>query len=107
MLYNDFVTTSLPKLTEEFLDYLRVERGSSPLTLRNYLHYLTRFIEWLGEHKISQNLASISAENVRKYRLYLSKLALSQKTQGYHVIALRSFLKWLNKNGYKALPAEN
>jgi len=89
------------------LDYLRVERGSSPLTLRNYLHYLTRFIEWLGEHKISQNLASISAENVRKYRLYLSKLALSQKTQGYHVIALRSFLKWLNKNGYKALPAEN
>lgn len=61
----------------------------------------------MEEQKIPPHLASITTENIRKYRLFLSKLDLSQKTQAYHVIAIRSFLKWCNKTGHKALPAEN
>jgi len=99
--------TSLPSLVKKFLEYLQVEKGSSPLTIRNYSHYFSRFISWLNENKISPILSSINMENIRNYRLFLSGLDLVQKTQGYHIIAIRSFLKWLNKNGYKALPAEN
>ena len=102
----------LPALLESFLSYMSVEKGSSPLTVRNYKHYLDRFRYWLESEKVSLNLASITPQNIHKYRLYLSKLddgrggVLSQKTQGYHIIAIRSFLKWLNKNDYDVMAAE-
>ena len=104
--------SELENLVNQYLDYLRVEKGSSPLTIRNYAHYLGRFLSWLEDKKISMKLASIEPKAVSNYRLYLSQLSdgrgdtLSRKTQGYHIIALRSFLKWLNKNGYESLPAE-
>lgn len=103
---------SLKSFVSEFLDYLRVEKGSSPLTLRNYNHYLTRFTLWLEENNIPLQLSSITSQNIRKYRLYLSKLSdgrggvLASKTQGYHIIALRSFLKWLNKEDHNVLAAD-
>jgi site-specific recombinase XerD len=96
----------------EFLDYLQVERGSSPLTIRNYKHYLNRFIGWLGSRGIRQNLKDINQEVIRQYRVFLSQLSdgkggsLSRRTQGYHAIALRSFLKWLIKNDYPVMSPE-
>jgi len=33
---------------EQFFEYLQVEKGCSPLTIRNYRHYLNRLINWLG-----------------------------------------------------------
>jgi len=104
--------SEIGKKTEEFLDYLQVERGSSPLTIRNYRHYLNRFIGWLGVEHIHQGLSDINSEIVRRFRVYLSGLSdrkggtLGRKTQGYHAIALRSFLKWLIKNDYKVLAPE-
>lgn len=97
----------------QFLEYLEVERGSSPLTIRNYRHYLKRFTLWLKKEGIRLNLADINPEVVRQFRVYLSRIlfrvgpgrssSLSRKTQGYHVIALRSFLRWLIKNDYKVM----
>ena len=89
---------------EQFFEYLQVEKGCSPLTIRNYRHYLNRLINWLGKEGIRQNLKDINPDVVRAYRVYISNLpdrkggTLSRRTQGYHVIALRSFLKWLLKN---------
>ena len=96
----------------EFLDYLQVERGSSPLTIRNYKHYLKRFNNWLGAQGIRQELKDINQEVIRRYRVFLSQLSdgkggsLSRRTQGYHAIALRSFLKWLIKNDYPVMSPE-
>ncbi len=98
--------------TQEFLDYLQVERGSSPLTIRNYRHYLKRFMVWLADSGIRQSLKDINQDVVRSYRVYLSNLpdgkggTLGRRTQGYHVIALRSFLKWLIKNDYTVMSPE-
>jgi len=92
---------SLPKVIDEFLEYQEVVKGSSPLTIRNYKHYLKRFANWLNKDNL--NISSISLPNIQKFRLYLSRLGLSKKTQGYHVIALRSLLRWLIKNDYKVL----
>jgi site-specific recombinase XerD len=56
------------------------------------------------------NLSDINPEIVRQFRVYLSRLpgsrgegTMGRKTQGYHVIALRSFLRWLIKNDYKVM----
>lgn len=89
---------------EQFFEYLQVEKGCSPLTIRNYRHYLNRFINWLEKEGIRQTLKDINPHIIRGYRVYISNLpdrkggTLSRRTQGYHVIALRSFLKWLLKN---------
>lgn len=103
--------TQLPKseiLTKinEFLEYLQVERGSSPLTIRNYRHYLTRFVQWMDSEHIREDLVDINPDVIRRFRVYLSNLPgenkqlMARRTQGYHAIALRSFLKWLLKNDY-------
>ena len=102
-------TSELERKVNEFLEYLEVERGSSPLTIRNYKHYLSRFIKWLASEGIRQNLGDVNPEVVRQYRVFLSRLSdrkggtLSRRTQGYHAIALRSFLRWLIKNDYKVM----
>ena len=104
--------SEIAKKSNQFLEYLEVEKGSSPLTIRNYRHYLNRFINWLIKEGIRQDLRDVNQEVVREYRIYLSRLSdkkgatLARKTQGYHVIALRSFLKWLIKNDFKVMAPE-
>jgi len=101
--------TEVDRLIEEFLEHLEIEKNSSPLTIRNYKHYLTRFSEWLKKNNSKSSLGSITLEVIKKYRVYLSRFTapkggpLSRVTQSYHVIALRAFLRWLIRNDYKTL----
>ncbi len=96
------------KLLEDFLDYLEVEKNRSQKTRQNYQHYLERFFAWA---KI-RNPQEITLDLVRKFRLYLNRLqdnqgaSLKKITQNYHIIALRSFLKYLAKRDIKSLSAE-
>jgi site-specific recombinase XerD len=102
-------SSEVAKKIDEFLEYLEVERGSSPLTIRNYKHYLNRFVSWLAHEGIRLELRDINPEVVRQYRVHLSRRSdgkggtLSRKTQAYHVISLRSFLRWLIKNDHKVM----
>lgn len=99
----------LEKYIKEFLEYLEIERGRSDKTVRNYHFYLERFSEWAG----SPNPQEITLETVRKYRLHLNRdiagrdeRQLKKTTQNYHLIALRSFLKYLAKRDVKSLASE-
>jgi len=102
----------LKKYIEEFLEYLEIERNCSKLTQRNYKHYLHRFLEWTEENLRKFKIENLTINNVTKYRLYLSRLQsssrgnLSKATQAYHIIALRSFLKYLAKKDIPTLAAE-
>ncbi|KKU10310.1 MAG: Tyrosine recombinase XerC [Candidatus Woesebacteria bacterium GW2011_GWB1_45_5] len=95
--------SELGRKVNDFLEYLQVERGVSPLTLRNYRHYLSRLILWMEKEGIRENLKDINQDVIRAYRVFLANLGLGRRTQGYHVIALRSFLKWLIKNDYSVM----
>lgn len=101
----------IQELILQFLEHLEVEKNCSKLTIRNYDHYLQRFARWLkkeGTEKIDQ----VKLQQIRKYRLYLSRMTdekgkgLSLVTQSYHVIALRSFFKWMAKSDMEVLSAE-
>lgn len=89
----------------DYLEYLEIERGRSQRTIRNYHHYLQRLSDFAGEIKIED----IDPELIRKWRLWLNRLAsdrgdeLGKNTQNYHLIALRNFLKYLNKRGFNVL----
>ncbi|OGG24645.1 hypothetical protein A3A79_00630 [Candidatus Gottesmanbacteria bacterium RIFCSPLOWO2_01_FULL_43_11b] len=105
----------LQQLIKDFLEYLEIEKNVSKLTIRNYRHYLNRFLAHLRQGYGGQafpTLSDITPEKVRQYRLYLSRftdennLTLKRITQNYHLIALRSFLKFLARKGQKALAPE-
>lgn len=101
--------SEIAKKIDEFLEYLQVERGSSPLTIRDYKHYLSRFINWMTTEGINESLKDINPEVVRRFRVFLTNLPgenkpqMTRRTQAYHVIALRSFLKWLIRNDYSVM----
>ena len=98
--------SEIARKVRDFLEYLQVERGSSPLTIRNYKHYLSRFMLWMESQGIRENLTDINQDMIRSFRVFLSNLpgenkaTMARRTQGYHVIALRSFLKWLIRNDF-------
>ncbi len=96
------------KAKTDFLEYLEIEQNRSQKTIENYDHYLTRLVDFAGEIKI----ADINPELIRKWRLWLNRLGtntsdeLSKTTQNYHLIALRSFLKYCAKRDIPALSAD-
>ncbi len=102
----------LDQLMLDFLEHLEVERQVSTYTIRNYHHYLKRFVDWYIKVDESKTLRDINLQTITKYRVYLSRLIddrgneLSKSTQAYHVIALRSWFKWLIKNDYEVLAPE-
>jgi site-specific recombinase XerD len=101
-------TTQLLSKVDDFLDYLSLDKGSSPLTLRNYRHYLSRFAEFTHTTSIEE----IDQQVVHDFRIHLSKFedengkTLNRRTQSYHIIALRSFLKYLIKHDFDVLSPE-
>lgn len=102
----------LTNLITEFLEHLQVERNVSPLTVRNYKHYLLRFATWLKNSELPQDPEKLNLDIVRKYRLYLTQvidthgIPLKRITQNYHLIALRAFLRYLTKKDVETLAAE-
>ncbi len=104
--------TSLKQLKTQFLEYVEIERGRSLNTVRNYDHYLTRFLDFTK----NDNPANINDNMVREFRLWLNRQStgnnratgetLSKKTQNYYLIALRAFLKYLARQEVKTMPAE-
>ncbi|MBI3627427.1 MAG: tyrosine-type recombinase/integrase [Candidatus Sungbacteria bacterium] len=96
----------LQDLKKDYLESLEVEKGRSKLTIRNYDHYLSRFLAYA---KI-ESPTKITESLIREYRLYLNRLdkngTLKKQTQNYHLIALRNFLKYLSKRDVESLAAE-
>lgn len=99
----------LDKLVTEFLEHLEIEKGRSQKTVKNYDFYLRRFCSF-GKCK---NLSDVTADKVRQFRLWLNRhvpgrlgSTIKNNTQNYHLIALRSFLKYCVKRDFPCLAAE-
>jgi site-specific recombinase XerD len=103
-----YICMLLSKAKTDFLEYLEIEQNRSGKTIHNYDHYLTRLIDYAGDIQIS----AIDDELIRKWRLWLNRLGtntsdeLGKTTQNYHLIALRSFLKYCAKRNINALAAD-
>lgn len=86
------------ELINDYIEHLEVEGGRSLKTAENYKLYLERFVEFTDDIDV----AKISSELIRKYRLWLNRYkntndeGLATITQGYHLIALRGFLHYLS-----------
>ena len=95
----------LSKAIVDFLEYLEIDKNRSQKTIQNYDHYLQRLLDFNGDVEVGD----INLEIVRKWRLWLSRLGtntsneMSAQTINYHLIGLRSFLKYCSKNNIPAM----
>lgn len=92
----------------DFLEDAELNKNQSFKTILNYQHYLMRFVDFAGLIQPEE----ITLPVIQKYRLYLNRLndkhglPLGKKTQSYHIIALRAFLKYLGKMDIPSLNPE-
>jgi integrase/recombinase XerD len=89
-------------LLDRFLDHLRVERGASPHTLRAYAHTL----DALRTHLDAQGLTFTAVRARGPLRAFLFAVGrdASSATVARHVAALRTFWRWLAREGHVAVP---
>lgn len=98
----------LQRLISRFLEHLEIAQNKSHKTIENYHHYLQRFADFVD----GKDPEAIDLDDVHKYQLFLNRYKdtrerhLSAKTQNYHLIALRAFLKYLVKNDVPSLAPE-
>lgn len=107
------VCMTLPEAITRYLEYLEVERNTSRLTIRNYRHYLTRFLNFVeASYPQITTPEHISSELIRSYRLHLSRWTdekgtpIKRVTQNYHLIALRALLRYLIRQDVVTLNPE-
>jgi integrase/recombinase XerC len=79
-----------------FLDYLRVERDASPLTIRNYGADIAAFRAWFEEKwKQRCDWTSLDQFHLRSYLVRLTERHFDRATIHLKMSALRSLFKWL------------
>lgn len=105
---------NIKDLKQQFLEYMEIEKGRSLRTIINYDHYVSRFLDY-GKVK---SVNDINENLVREYRLWLNRQltgrnkadkseSLKKRTQNYHLIALRAFLRFLAKRNIRSLSPEH
>src|SRR3989344_3597657 len=89
---------------QNFLDYLDVEKNRSPATRSNYERCLVRFIK----QEDIKSISDIIEASIHSFRVYLASSGanLKKRTQAYHVIVIRNFLKYLAREGIKTVAPE-
>jgi integrase/recombinase XerC len=109
------------KWIHKFLTHLATDRGASVYTQRNYQQALTEFARWHSEEGPSSAFADKAAsarhavaweklqrDDFRSYLRYLGRHSLSRAATQLRFSALRTFYKFLIRQGaVEALPIKN
>ena len=91
----------MEKYIEKFIRYLEIEKNYSPHTILNYRLDLENFKKFLGE----QDIGKVDYLSLRKYLALLKEKNLSNRTVNRRLSSLRSFFKFLTREGFlKANP---
>src|ERR1700682_3463647 len=105
------VAPSLEERVRGFLEACEIDRNLSPLTIRQYDHYLNHFLSWVArEQPDLADLPDLDTEIVRRHKLALARhrnehtdRPLSRASQTYFLIALRSMLRYWTRQGLEVL----
>jgi integrase/recombinase XerC len=79
----------------DFLRYLKTEKNVSPNTERGYLSDLEQLFDFLGE----TDLSVVDHQVLRQFLAHLMKLKVRKSSIARKLSAIRSFFKYLNREG--------
>ncbi len=95
----------MQQLIQRFLDYLRIERGLSPLTIKAYQRDLQAFQQGMEQRSVTHP-AKVAEHDVRAFIATMHRKGQGGKTLQRLLSAIRSFYAWLLREGEaKANPA--
>lgn len=86
----------IQRYIEKFINYLKVEKNASEHTTKNYIIDLSSFGEFLGEKDIS----GVDHLTLRRFLAQMRERNYSKRTVARKLAALRSFFKFLYREGY-------
>ncbi|MEG0790567.1 MAG: site-specific tyrosine recombinase [Gordonibacter sp.] len=95
----DGIPHALHPLVGEYLAHLRVERGSSPLTVSAYTHDLKDYLAFLGKRSIS-SIDGIDRAVVVAYEADLVARAYAISSIDRRVSVVKGFHRFLVREGY-------
>lgn len=87
----------LPLEAEEFLNWLRVERGRAPATLAAYRRDLGDLVRWLGGNEVA--LLDVSEADLDRYLHDAGEGDLAPSTRKRRAVAARSLFRFLSWDG--------
>lgn len=90
-------------VVDRFLEYLRVVKGSSQHTIRNYGLDLEGFRLFLESQKFSMDLAQVGKREIRGYLAELGSKQAKKRTILRRLSSLRSFFHFLSREKLIAL----
>ena len=83
--------------TQQFLDYLGLEKNYSALTITSYKRDLDDFITFYQQEENSTEIHEAKKSHIRAFVMFLSQEKKSEKTVNRKLSTLRSFYKYLVK----------
>jgi integrase/recombinase XerC len=87
----------------EFLEYLRLNRGASPHTVRAYDGDVTQFLEFLPIHNgkpvAGQEPDDLDVAAIRSFLAELYRTHRSRKTAARKLASIRAFVRYLRREG--------
>ena len=87
------------KHLNEYLEYLKYQKGYSNYTIENYTNDILEFFEYLKKEKL--NYLKIEYSDTRFYLMYLKDVCKNNNTSiDRKLSSLRGFYKYLSKNEY-------
>lgn len=92
---------SVESARDQFLNYLRVERNASALTIKSYADDLTHVTEFLQEH--TGRIPAVNELDVailRSYVAWLHECGYARTTVARRLACLRSFFRYCNREGW-------
>jgi len=86
--------TNSETLISQFSEYLRVERGLSPNTVKSYSRDLKNFMDFLGDAEL-ESISMAEHLDIAEYLAHLRKKGLSSSSVDRKTDSLRSFYRFL------------
>ena len=109
--YSKIMAETFNNYILDFLEYCELDQNLSQATIKMYDYYLHHFESWAKkEFGSAPKLSDLTPPLIRKYRLYLSrqkskktKKQLAKTTQRSFIVALRSFINFLEKQDLEVI----
>src|ERR1700716_4135733 len=89
----------LQAAASEYLGWLQLEANRSPNTVRAYESELRKLIAFLKAHDHSLAVDDLRHEDLRAYQRHLAGRLKSSASRARALVAIRSWLRWLAREG--------
>jgi integrase/recombinase XerC len=92
--YDNVTLDPLPAAVAAFLEFMELERRSSPLTIAGYTHDLKQFNCF-----VAGSMIECDRRRIQQYLLHLHQQRYARATIARKLATLRSFYRWLVRTG--------